>query len=148
MSRAVGVINLSLEVDTHYDSVNQSTNPPIPSGLAAVSHTGRDLVVGRASGSDSPGLPVGCTGEDLLESIPKFRAAEVVEERVDGRVNVGQPEGQVVHGGRHQSRGQGLDIKHDVEWYPTDHISNNDVGQGHKYLHLPFVPLLGFTSLA
>ena len=74
--------------------------------------------------------------QQFPEGSVKVGTAEVVQERVDGRVAIGQPVGDVIQALGNQGPVDGHDVKRHVERHPTDQVTHNDVGQGQEYLLL------------
>ena len=74
--------------------------------------------------------------DDAAESVLEVPIAVGVQERIDGRVEIGQPEGGRVEHRRHTLRVDGTEIEDEVERYPARQVREDDVGEGDERLSL------------
>jgi len=71
------------------------------------------------------------TAENASETVAKRRVVEGVEERVDGRVGVAQPQRQQVDALVDRRCNERFDDEHGKVWNPTDGESDDDRCHGH-----------------
>ena len=89
------------------------------------------------------------TFDDTLECVLEVFVAVRVKERVERRVEVGQPERDGVDQLGHSLRVDGADVKDDVERHPANEVPDDEISEGNQcFPFLVIVVLVTRFSLA